>query len=168
MINVIYEDLRCVVFCGLIGFLLAALYDFFRIVYKLNKSGKNRRHHRYLQYLGDIIFFVCSALAVFQIMLDKYNGRVRGYALFFMGFGAFIHRKIICDTFVNSICKMIFYIDSKIVLKIKRLFVENIKKLRLVKSTRSILLKIYHRCSKMFVRPNSNRESDDFYKDVTK
>ena len=168
MISVIYGDLRCALFCGIIGFLLAALYDVLRVIYKLNKSKKHSRHYRYLRYLGDVIFFVCSALAVFQIMLDKYNGRIRGYALFFIGFGAFLHRKLICDTFVNSICRIVFYIDSKVVLKIKLIFGENMRKLQINQRVGGRLLKFFHSCSKMFIRPIPKRKSDDICKEATK
>lgn len=154
MINVIYGDIRCAVFCCLLGFLLKALYDVVKIIYKVNKSGK------YSRWTGDSIFFMCSALAVFQIMLEKYNGLVRGYVLFFMGVGALLHRKIICDSFVNLISGIIFYIDSKIVRKVIGVFVKNIKKIDLVKYTCGKVLKIYHRCSKMSLRPILKRSSD--------
>lgn len=152
MINVIYEDLRCVVFCILLGFLLKALYDVIKIIYKLNKSNN------YSRWTGDIIFFVCSGIGVFQIMLEKYNGIIRGYALIFLGIGALLHKKIICDTFVNMVIFVVFYVDSKIVRKVTRVFVKIMKKFNLVKCVRVKVLKFYHRCSKMVLHPIFKKE----------
>ena len=154
MINIILSDLRCVVFCTVLGFLLKAFYDFVKVFYEI--YGRNRKT-KGIRYVGDVLFFGCAAFSVFQIMLERYNGEFRWYTLFSIGLGGILHKKIICDNFVNGICSVLFYIDSKIVRKLIRVFVQNIKKLKIVKSAYLKLLKIYHRCSKMFLRPNSSR-----------
>lgn len=153
MIDIILSDLSCASFCIVLGFLLKAFYDFVKVFYEIHDRNKKSK---VIRYVGDMLFFVCAAFSVFQIMLERYNGEFRWYTLFSIGFGAILHKKIICDNFVNNLCNVIFYIDSKIVRKLINLFVQNIKILRIVKNTYLKFLKIYHRCSKISLRPNSN------------
>lgn len=151
MVRIILGDLECAVFCFILGFLIKSVYDLVKIAYLFNKKSK------VTHYLGDTIFFTFIAFAVFQIMLERYNGVIRGFSLFFMSLGAIIHRLIICDTFVNTIEKMVFYIDSKIVRKCRCFFVKIIRKVCIFKRVRAMLLKFNHRCSTMFLRSNSKK-----------
>lgn len=158
MVNIIISDLRCAVFCMILGFLLKAFYDFVKIFYAINNHKKRTGG---IRYVGDTAFFLCGAFSVFQIFLERYNGVFRWYVLFSMGLGALLHKLIICDTFVNCVSSALFYIDSKIVRKAIEFFVQNIKKHKLVRSIYAKLLIFYHRCSKILLRPKPKGRSDE-------
>ena len=56
-----------------LGIILCGVYDFIRVIVLARKSG------RFGIFLGDIVFWIISSIAVFMFLLARTNGELRGY-----------------------------------------------------------------------------------------
>ena len=154
-----------------LGMILCGVYDLIRVVVLARRSG------RFGVFLGDIVFWIASSIAVFMFLLARTNGELRGYVFVSIAVG-FLTFKItlskltmkILNFIVLGYYKLIGYIFrflilffDKTVLLFKRIW-DLFKKS--VKSGKKLLKKGYKLLYTMLCRTSKENKSGETKKDT--
>lgn len=125
MREIISEELRYLFICIFNGFILAMVYDVFRILRRIIK------HRKWLLYLEDILYGLFTGFYLFKVNFDKNNGIVRVFVFIALLCGSLIYSKL----FSNSVVHVISTFFNKIKKKIQELL-RIVEKITINKSVR--------------------------------
>ena len=86
-----------------LGAVLCAFYDIFRA---FRKAGADS----FISvFIGDIVFWLVSAVAVFLFLIAVTNGEIRGYVILFCIAGFLLYRITIGKAVFFLLCKLLFF-----------------------------------------------------------
>lgn len=97
----IYDEVKLFGICLLLGMILAAIYDLFRI------SRLLIRHSNLVVDLEDLIYWIITAFLVFQTLFRYNQGALRGYAFLGMVLGVILYALTISRVFLFVIKKLL-------------------------------------------------------------